>query len=187
MLGTSFYNADIIEQIAVKSGMFSVVLRQKRTFTNRFGESIREDVLNLAREANMLDETLPCRVGRAVARTSLDDALKRVPESNRAFLVDAIDRLPSISGTPIFGSANYADYHTRDFVMMVKENQGDIMSAIVPTLPTPHLDKLGALLGNPRLPSAEKPRVEEAIKRYHQWIKALGGAGQEQAASSRSS
>lgn len=180
VLGTSFYNADIIEQIAVKSGMFSVILRQKRTFTNRFGESIREDVLNLVREANMPDETLPCRVGRTVARTSLDDAIKRVPESNRRFLLDAIDRLPSISGTPIFGSANYADYHTRDFVMMVNENQGDIMSAIVPTLPTPHLDKLGALLENPRLPSADKPRVKDAIERYHQWIKALEGAGQDQ-------
>ena len=180
VLGTSFYNADIIEQIAVKSGMFSVVLRQKRTFTNRFGESIREDVLNLTREANILDETLPCRVGRAVARASLDDALERVPDSNSRFLLDAIDRLPSISGTAIFGSTNYADYHTRDFVMMVKENPGDTMSAIVPKLPTPHLDKLGALMRNPRLPSADKPRVEEGIKRYNQWIKALEGAGQDQ-------
>jgi hypothetical protein len=179
VLGTSFFNADIIEQIAVKSGMFSVALRQTRTFTNRFGESIREDVLNLAREVNILDERLPCRIGKAVAKSSFDDALERVHDSNKRFLLDAIGRLPSISGTPIFGSANYADYQTRDFVMMVKENPGDTMSMIVPKLPTPHFDKLGALLRNPRLPSADRPRIEEAIKRYRLWIKALEDVGQD--------
>lgn len=121
VLGTSFYNADIIEQIAVGSGLFSVALRQKRAFTNRFGESIREDVLNLTRETNVLDESLSCRVGRSVARACLDDALGRVPDGNRKLLTDAIDRSMSILGTPIFGSANYASYHTRDCVMMVKE------------------------------------------------------------------
>jgi len=180
VLGTSFYNADIIEQIAVGSGLFSVVLRQKRAFTNRFGESIREDVLNLTREASVLDESLPCRIGRSVARTCLDDALSRVPESNRGLLTDAIDRSTSISGTPTFGSNNYASYHTRDFVMMVKEKPGDIMSTIYPQLPTPHFDKLNALLRNPRLPDADRPRVGEAIKRYREWIGALESVKQDQ-------
>ena len=40
-------------------------------------------------------------------------------------------------------------------------------------LPTPHLDKLNALLRNQRLPDADKPRVEEAIQRYQEWIKEL--------------
>lgn len=37
-------------------------------------------------------------------------------------------------------------------------------------LPTPHLAKLTALLENPRLPITDKPRVNEAVKRYRQWI-----------------
>lgn len=37
-------------------------------------------------------------------------------------------------------------------------------------LPTPHLAKLNALLENPRLPAADRPRVEEALVRYRQWI-----------------
>jgi hypothetical protein len=37
-------------------------------------------------------------------------------------------------------------------------------------LPTPHLAKLKALLKNPRLPKADRPRVKAAISRYDQWI-----------------
>jgi hypothetical protein len=41
-------------------------------------------------------------------------------------------------------------------------------------LPTPHRDKIVALLENPRLPPADKPRVQEALQRYQEWIKELG-------------
>ena len=40
--------------------------------------------------------------------------------------------------------------------------------------PTPHLYKLKALLKNRRLPTADKRRVEEAIKKYQKWINTLG-------------
>lgn len=40
-------------------------------------------------------------------------------------------------------------------------------------LPTPHHDKLIACLNNPRLPSADKERVKEAINQYQKWIQEL--------------
>jgi hypothetical protein len=40
-------------------------------------------------------------------------------------------------------------------------------------LPTPHFDKLKALLGNRRLPTVDKLPVGRAIKKYHEWISAL--------------
>lgn len=40
---------------------------------------------------------------------------------------------------------------------------------------TPHGDKLKALLGNQRLPDADRPRVQAAIGRYEKWIRALNG------------
>ena len=43
-------------------------------------------------------------------------------------------------------------------------------SQIVPSLPTPHLAKLMALLRNPRLPAADRPMVGEALNKYKQWI-----------------
>jgi hypothetical protein len=41
------------------------------------------------------------------------------------------------------------------------------------TLPTPHGDKLTALLQNDKLPSADSARIKKAIKRYHAWLNEL--------------
>lgn len=42
-------------------------------------------------------------------------------------------------------------------------------------LPTPHFDKLNALLQNDKVPSADKPRIHEFIGRYKEWVAALEG------------
>ena len=47
------------------------------------------------------------------------------------------------------------------------------MSSGFLTIPTPHLDKLNALLRNQRLPDADRGRVEGSIQRYREWIKEL--------------
>ena len=47
------------------------------------------------------------------------------------------------------------------------------MSTDTPMLPTPHLDKLKAALRNPRLPAIDKPRLNEALERYREWISSL--------------
>ena len=47
--------------------------------------------------------------------------------------------------------------------------------------PTPHGDKLRALLGNHKLPAGDRPRVHAAIERYEAWIEELRrieGAGE---------
>ena len=175
VLGAPFYNADIVQRVAIQSGMFDMLLRQKRVFTNRFGDAIREDILNLRREAYTTDETLAATMGRTLAREALTSASRSVPEKNQALLSDAISRIGEINGTPIFNSVSYADYQTRDCVMMVKEEEETPMKQEAPKLPTPHLDKLKALIDNRRLPAADKPRVEEALKRYHDWIRELEG------------
>jgi len=41
------------------------------------------------------------------------------------------------------------------------------------TMPTPHLEKLNAALLNPKLPASDKPRIEQAIERYHEWVGGL--------------
>jgi SAM-dependent methyltransferase len=175
VLGAPFLNADIVEQIALQSGMFDVLLRQKRIFTNRFGEAIREDILNMRREAYSSDDTLAPTVGRSVAKDALTSASRTVPEKNRQLLAEALSRIDNINGTPIFNSVSYSDYHTRDSVMMVKEERRNPMYEVIPKLPTPHLDKVNALISNPRLPASDKSRVREALRQYHEWIKELEG------------
>jgi hypothetical protein len=170
VLGVPFHNADIVEQLAVQAGAFEVLLRQKRVFSNRFGDAIREDILNLRRDAYPANSEFPSIVGRSVAREALAVASGRVSDSSRPLLTDAMGQIDRITGTPIFNSASYSEYQTRESVMMIKEEGEAPMSKEKPKLPTPHLDKLKALLENRRLPAADKPRVEAALQRYQEWI-----------------
>lgn len=43
------------------------------------------------------------------------------------------------------------------------------------TLPTPHGDKLQALLQNDKLPNGDRKRIEKAVGRYQTWLKELAG------------
>jgi SAM-dependent methyltransferase len=170
VLGAPFHNADIVEQLAMQSGAFEVLLRQKRVFTNRFGDAIREDILNLRRDSYTATSELPFIVGRAVAREALAAASTAVSDGNRELLADAMGQIDKINGTPVFNSVSYSAYQTRERVMMVREEGEASMSKETPILPTPHLDKLKALLKNRRLPAVEKSRVQAALRRYREWI-----------------
>ncbi len=45
--------------------------------------------------------------------------------------------------------------------------------------PTPHLEKLNAVLANDKLPHSDRPRVEETIRRYHAWTEQMRQVGGE--------
>ena len=40
-------------------------------------------------------------------------------------------------------------------------------------LPTPHHEKLRAILANPKLPDSDGPRIKQALKKYKSWVKKL--------------
>lgn len=174
VLGVPFYNADIIEQLARNLGMFDLVLRQQRIFRNRFGHDIREDILNLERTSYRNGDHLAAAVGRRTASAALESGLPSVSTKNRIHLEHAIARVSDMEGTPVFDSGSYDHYQTRNYVMMVKEEEeNNPMNETAIHLPTPHLAKLNALLENRRLPDSDKSRVEEALDRYNDWIAEL--------------
>ncbi len=177
VLGAPLYNADIVEKLSVGCERFEVALRQQRVFVNRFGQLIREDILNLHRTRYENGVDVVTSLGRSVAADALDRALTAVPNRNRHLLVEAIASIGGISGTPIFDSLSYSDYQTRKRVMMVKENKSRFTNVDTPKLPAPHGDKLTALLKNNRLPSADRPRVRNALQRYKEWIRDLEDVG----------
>jgi DNA modification methylase len=123
VLGTPFYNAEIIRQIACDLGPFEVALQQRRTFKNRFGQLIREDILNLIRHEYSADSEQAKAVGKNAAHKALQSATSEVPRKNHDLLRDALLQVNKIKGTPIFGSVSYSDYQTRDYVTMVKEQK----------------------------------------------------------------
>lgn len=121
VLGVPFYNADIVEQLAKNLGIFDIRLRQQRVFKNRFGQLIREEILNLSRRTCVKANGSAKAIGREIAHTALKAALHKVPLKNRQLLNNAIFRAKTIDGTPLFDHGAYAEYQTRDSVMMVKE------------------------------------------------------------------
>ncbi|MGI6087768.1 MAG: Bpu10I family restriction endonuclease [Kiritimatiellia bacterium] len=174
VLGVPFHNARIVEALAEKIGMFDLIIKQQRVFQNRFGQDIREDILNLTRRSYSNSGGLPEEAGRTVAVRALRYGLSSADPKNKPLLHDAVAAAERMEGTPVFDSGAYSAYQTRDYVMMVKEEKEEYpMSDKNIQLPTPHFAKLQALLGNPRLPKADKPRVQEALVRYQEWIKEL--------------
>jgi DNA modification methylase len=112
VLGASFHNADIVQRIASDLEMFDLVLRQKRAFRNRFGQEIREDILNLTRKAYSNRGDLATTVGQNVALAALESATATVSPKNQELLAYAVSRARSIDGTPLFDSTSYSNYQT---------------------------------------------------------------------------
>lgn len=102
VLSVPFYNADIISEIASRSGLFGLELRQSRVFTNRFGLAIREDILNLGRSNQEPDLEASLACARAVAREALENGLAVVAPQRRALLQQAMEQTVDLAGTPVF-------------------------------------------------------------------------------------
>jgi hypothetical protein len=123
VLGVPFYNADIVEKISHELGMFDLNLHQKRVFKNRFGQEIREDILNFSRKAYRNGGDLSKVVGQKIGLITLESSFAKVSDKNRELLEQAINHARKLSGTPVFDSNSYTKYQTRKYVMMVNEQK----------------------------------------------------------------
>ena len=108
VLGAPFFNADIVERIADEGRLFRLVLRQRRAFTSRYGQNIREDVLHLLRTDTASAPDTSLAIGREVASDSLRGAVAVVPKKNARLLDTAIAHVGRMTGTPIFAVAGRA-------------------------------------------------------------------------------
>jgi ubiquinone/menaquinone biosynthesis C-methylase UbiE len=100
VLGVPFYNADIIEKIGIKSGMYAKVLRQKREFKNRFGKIIREDLINFCNLKIECTEEIIDDIAREIALEVLKAGINSVPQKNLKCLENAIEKVAIIKSTP---------------------------------------------------------------------------------------
>ena len=109
VLGVPFYNADIIEKLAINSGLFSKVIRQKREFKNKFGKLIREDIINLINlDYKHCSEKLD-DIAREVALNVLQSNLLTVDLKNFEYLKSAINKVSDIKKTAIL-TQDYSVY-----------------------------------------------------------------------------
>lgn len=102
VLGVPFYNADMITNMALQTGLFSLEQCQKREFKNKFGQTIREDLLHFSPTGSTCAVNEADAIAKTVAHKALNNGLHRVPEKNKKTLMEAIDKIGNITGTPIY-------------------------------------------------------------------------------------
>jgi hypothetical protein len=168
VLGVPFYNADIIEKIGVSSNLFHKALRQKREFKNKFGKIIREDIINFLNLKNECCKDVLEQIARQVALDVLKSSFSLVSSKNLESLEDAINKVQDIGRTPTLDKRLYI-YQSNQTVHLTSLNPSRKVQSM-PELSRPHYTKLTACLKNPRLPEADRERLEEAARKYHEWI-----------------
>lgn len=101
--GTAFLNGEIVGEIAWRLGLFDQYERSERRFTNRYGQTIFEDVLVLRGSASeTATEAQATDTGRAVGLAALDQA-DRSPETADEIQA-AIEAAPDVQASPLAGS-----------------------------------------------------------------------------------
>lgn len=171
VLGVPFFNADIIEKIGVGADLFHRVLRQKREFKNKFGKIIREDLINLINLNKKCHKEIIEQLAREVAFDVLKSSLSLASSKNLEYLENAIDKVSDIGRTPILDK-RYHIYRLYQPAQLASPTYSQPVQ-FMPELSRPHYTKLTACLTNPRLPETDKERLEEAVKKYHEWIAEL--------------
>lgn len=99
VLGASFKNGEIIASVIDCIGAFGALHKAERSFTNRFGERIYEDIIIAQRgleEPNVSTDRL-----RQIGVRALMNAREMVPEKNRAVLHEAIDKAMTVQSSPL--------------------------------------------------------------------------------------
>lgn len=108
VLEVPFYNSEIISNLARMSGVFDLVLTQKRNFKNKFGKTIREDLLHLVNRDFDLPISIWDQLARDIADKVLNDALQVVPDKNRSALFEAIKKVYSLEKSPISSNQTHS-------------------------------------------------------------------------------
>lgn len=96
--GISFSNSGILRDIAESLGCFHLKGERYRIFVNRFGKSIREDILILKFTGNIPIQ----RAAHQISERYLKDALNRAEGEPRDNIITTLSDLYTISASPIF-------------------------------------------------------------------------------------
>ncbi len=95
--GVAFRNGELIHRIATESGLFSLESQHERSFTNRFGANIVEDILVFRKTAT----ATAANVARGIAGEALRCGLTVAEKKVVGDIEDAISDLDKIPESPI--------------------------------------------------------------------------------------
>lgn len=97
VLGNTFYNADLLENLLQSGSMFNVESRSTRMFKNRFGVEIFEEVIVASRLRHVVSDI---EVAKKIAVKALNVALMTASEQSTVLLEEAIQFSPKIAPSP---------------------------------------------------------------------------------------
>jgi len=101
VMGIPFYNADIIEKIALRGNILDKVIEQRRQFKNKFGKIIDEEIINFINLKSQHCQKEIEEIAREVAFDVLQKSLSQASPKNLEYLERAIARVRNLDGTPI--------------------------------------------------------------------------------------
>ncbi|HET6385175.1 MAG TPA: DNA methyltransferase [Armatimonadota bacterium] len=96
--GSPFYNGQILRDLVIQCGAFEHVSDRERVFTNKFGASIREDILVFRKAASASEKS----IARGVAVCHLKRALNTAGVELGRAICDAIGAADTITPSPLF-------------------------------------------------------------------------------------
>ncbi len=100
ILGTPFYNGEIVAEIAHRVCGFDMLIRQERMFRNRFGENIYEDILHFVPITSHTENIL--EAARQISKDILKAAYDTAPTNAQKYLAQALEKADLVQPSPIF-------------------------------------------------------------------------------------
>ncbi|MCK6624224.1 MAG: hypothetical protein L6R45_03490 [Anaerolineae bacterium] len=101
VLGTPFFNGEIVAEIAYRALGFDLMLKQERVFLNRYGQNIYEDILHFSPPTReMAGAFLEC--ARDVAQEVLEAAYLKAPEKARVDIKSTLENINTVQPSPLF-------------------------------------------------------------------------------------
>jgi len=98
---TRFFNGELIAEIAVSACGFKLKMKQKRSFINRYGQLIIEDILHFSPTEDKFSLKKQEKIVRKIALKTLENALENSPFESKNDIRNAIQLIEKIHPSKI--------------------------------------------------------------------------------------
>ena len=99
--GTPFFNGELVAEVATQVLGISLDIRQERTFINRYGAIIKEDILHFINYTK-LPQIFVLNQAKNIALAALESAYSLADEQVKAEIKDAINKVDKVEPSPYF-------------------------------------------------------------------------------------
>jgi hypothetical protein len=103
--GTPFFNGELVAGVASQVLGINLDIRQERSFVNRYGKTIKEDILHFVKLENQ-PYYFALHQARTLAVEALESAYSLADEQVKPEIKDAIDKVEKVQPSPYFDRHN---------------------------------------------------------------------------------